>query len=266
MAKNSLLEKFGKSAGDIAWVVGSIAGFLVLWQLSVSFTAIGTLMPGPVAVAATLFRSFTEPLGGNTMQEHAYYSFMRVIVGYGAAVVLGITSGVLMGLSKWFRAFFRPLFEMIRPIPTVAWIPLAILWFGVDEMSKYFIVFYGAFANVALSVYQGILSVDPVLIGAARMLGCSERQVTFKIMLPACVPYIFAGMQVGLSAGIMSVVVAEMIKSTEGIGWIIHAGQQNADMTQVLSGMVALALFGLLLATILRRIERKMCAWSIRNT
>ncbi|MDR1520411.1 MAG: ABC transporter permease [Planctomycetota bacterium] len=266
MGKNSLFRKLGKSAGDIAWVVGSIGGFLLLWQLSVSFTVIGTLMPGPFAVAATLMRSFAVPLGGHTIQEHAYYSFMRVIIGYGTAVALGISFGVGAGLSRWFRALFRPLFEMIRPIPTVAWIPLAILWFGVDEMSKYFIVFYGAFANVALSVYQGILGVDPVLIGAARMLGCSERQVTFKVMLPACIPYIFAGMQVGLSAGIMSVVVAEMIKSTEGIGWIIHAGQQNADMTQVLSGMVALALFGLLLATILRRVERKMCAWSVRNT
>jgi ABC-type nitrate/sulfonate/bicarbonate transport system permease component len=188
------------------------------------------------------------------------------MVGYGAAAVTGIIFGVSLGLSKLFRAMFRPLFELIRPIPTVAWIPISILWFGVDEMSKYFIVFYGAFANVALSVYMGIQQVDPVLIGAAKMLGCSDQQVTLKVVLPSSIPYIFSGMQVALSASIMSVVVAEMINSNEGIGWNIHAGQQTADMTQVLTGMVALAVFGLLMAAILRQIERKMCAWTIRNT
>ena len=97
------------------------------------------------------------------------------------------------------------------------------------------------------------------------MLGCSDRQVTFKVVIPSTIPYIFSGMQVALSAGIMSVVVAEMINSYEGIGWNIQAGQQNANMTQVLTGMVALALLGLLMAAILRQIEKKLCKWNERS-
>ncbi len=264
MKGKSLKSVAGKVA-DFMWAVGSILGFLAIWQLLVMVTPLGRLLPSPLQVTGMLFRSVKTPIGPLTIQMHAFYSLKRIMVGYSVAVVSGITIGIGMGLSRTFRAIFRPLFELIRPIPTVAWIPLAILWFGVDEMSKYFIVFYGAFANVVLSVYDGIQSVDPVLVGAARMLGCTERQIIYKVVLPSCVPYIFSGMQVALSAGICSVVVAEMIKSTEGVGWIIHAGQQVANMTQVLTGMAGMSLFGVLLAAVLTMIERKACAWNTRD-
>lgn len=251
---------------DFLWAAGAIFGFLLVWQMLVFFTPVGRLLPGPLEVTEMLIESFTVPIGPYTIQIHALFSLKRIMIGYSAAVISGIIIGISMGLSRTFRAVFRPLFELIRPIPTVAWIPLAILWFGVDEMSKYFIVFYGAFANVVLSVYDGIQSVDPVLVGAAKMLGCTDRQVIFKVVFPFCVPYIFSGMQVALSAGICSVVVAEMIKAAEGVGWIIHAGQQLADMTQVITGMAGMSIFGIILATILSMIERKACAWNIRNT
>ena len=255
-----------KSASHLLWNIIPIMGFLLIWELVTMLTQLGYLMPGPSRVIRSLFRSFYTPLGPYTIQVHALFSLKRIMVGYSVAVVSGIIFGVSIGLSKPFRAIFRPIFELIRPIPTVAWIPISILWFGVDEMSKYFIVFYGAFANVALSVYMGIQRVDPILVGAAKMLGCSDRQVTLKVIIPSTVPYIFSGMQVALSAGIMSVVVAEMINSYEGIGWNIHAGQQVADMTQVLTGMIALAVLGLLMAAILRQVEKKLCAWNIRGT
>lgn len=251
---------------DFVWATGAILGFLLFWQFMVTVTTLGRLLPSPLQVMDMLIRSLTTPIGPYTIQYHALFSLKRVMAGYSAAVILGIAAGIGMGLSRTFRAIFRPLFELIRPIPTVAWIPLAILWFGVDEMSKYFIVFYGAFANVVLSVFDGIQSVDPVLAGAAKMLGCTDRQVIFKVVLPSCIPYIFSGMQVALSAGICSVVVAEMIKSTEGVGWIIHAGQQVANMTQVLTGMAGMSLFGILLSSILSIVERKACAWNTRNT
>ena len=263
--ENKTTKIIGKVLSHIAWNIIPILCFLMILELATVFTRIGHLMPGPIKVFLSLLNSFVKPLGPYTLQVHALFSLKRIMVGYGTAVVTGIIFGVSIGLSKLFRAIFRPIFELIRPIPTVAWIPISILWFGIDEMSKYFIVFYGAFANVALSVYLGIQRVDPVLAGAAKMLGCSDRQVTFKVVIPSTIPYIFSGMQVALSAGIMSVVVAEMINSYEGIGWNIQAGQQNANMTQVLTGMVALALLGLLMAAILRQIEKKLCKWNERS-
>lgn len=265
-AKTNRLKSVKSKTIEFLWAVLAILGFLCVWHLAVVLTPVGKLMPSPIAVVKSLAASFLTPIGPHTIQVHALYSLKRILVGYFAACILGIIFGLGIGLSKHLNAIFYPIFELIRPIPTVAWIPIAIIWFGTNEMSKYFIVFYGAFSNVVVSVYAGIRGVDPVLIGAAKMLGCTNRQVIFKVILPASVPSVFNGMQVALSAGTMSVVVAEMIKASEGIGWIIHAGQQVADMTEILTGMVALALFGLLLATILRSIERKLCAWNIRNT
>ena len=266
MTENKLFKSIKARFSGAAGSIFAIFCFLAVWHLAVVLTPIGKLMPSPVKVAESLVNSFVNPIGPHTIQIHALYSLKRIMVGYSVACITGILFGIAIGLSKTLNSIFYPIFELIRPIPTVAWIPIAIIWFGTNEMSKYFIVFYGAFANVVVSVYSGILNVDPVLVGAAKMLGCTDRQVIFKIVLPAAVPSIFNGMQVALSASTMSVVVAEMIKAYEGIGWIIHAGQQTADMTTVLTGMVALALFGLVLSSILSAIERKLCAWSIRNT
>ncbi|MDR1587915.1 MAG: ABC transporter permease [Treponema sp.] len=243
----------------------SIIAFLIVWQLAVSFTRIGRLIPGPIAVLVFFFRSFVNPIGRYTMLMHAYISLRRVMIGYIIGIALGIVAGVGMGVSKTFEAVFKPIFEMLRPIPTIAWIPLAILWFGVGETTKHFIIFYGTFANVTLNAYSGVQRVDPVLLGAAKMLGAADRQLLPKVILPACVPSIFAGMQTGLSAGWMGVIAAEMVKSSEGLGWIIIMGQETASTTQILSGMVAIAVIGLLLATAMRILERRLCRWNERT-
>ena len=155
---------------------------------------------------------------------------------------------------------------MLRPIPTIAWIPLAILWFGVGETTMHFIIFYGTFTNVALNSYSGVMKVDPVLVGAAKMLGATDRQLLPKVILPGSVPSIFAGMQTGLSAGWMGVIAAEMVRSTEGLGWTIIMGQEIANTTQILAGMVAIAIIGLSLATTMRNLERRLCRWNERTS
>lgn len=243
-----------------------ILAFLFIWDLATRLTDLGKLVPGPIPVAELFLRSFVEPIGRYTMEGHIWISFKRVMVGYSAGIVLGILCGLGMGTSKLFKAIFQPLFELLRPIPTIAWIPLAILWFGAGEMTKYFIIFYGAFTTITLNTYAGVMEVSPVLLGAAKMLGAKEKQMLWKVVLPSSVPNIVAGMQVGLSAGWMGVIAAEMIKSKEGLGWTILMGQETANTTQILAGMIAIALIGLLLASIMRAAERKLCAWNTRST
>jgi len=244
----------------------SIITFLVVWHLSVSYTKIGKLIPTPFAVLEFFFQSFIKPIGRHTILMHAYISLRRVMIGYLTGIALGVIAGVGMGVSKTFEAMFKPIFEMLRPIPTIAWIPLAILWFGVGETTKHFIIFYGTFANVTLNAYSGVMRVDPVLLGAAKMLGATDRQLLPKVILPASVPSIFAGMQTGLSAGWMGVIAAEMVKSSEGLGWTIIMGQETANTTQILAGMVAIAIIGLLLATGMRTLERRLCRWNERTS
>lgn len=189
----------------------------------------------------------------------------KVFVGYFLACIIGITLGILMGCSKTGKAIVKPIFELLRPIPGLAWIPLAILWFGIGETSKYFIICVSAIVSIILNAYAGASQVDQTLVGAARMLGAKPAQIFLYITLPASVPQIFAGLQVGLSSSWMAVIAAEMIRANEGAGWIITTGMESGNTVQILAGMISIGLVGLLLASLLRLIERGLCSWNIQG-
>ena len=150
----------------------------------------------------------------------------------------------------------------MRPIPPIAWIPLAILWFGIGETSKYFIIWLGAFINVTLNAWEGARRTDQTLIGAAQMLGAGKLQVFMKIILPSAMPQIFAGLQTAMSSCWMAVLVAEMVRSTEGVGWIIIRGTDTGNTAQIIVGMITIGVIGFLLASIMGWIERKVCSWN----
>jgi NitT/TauT family transport system permease protein/sulfonate transport system permease protein len=260
-----LLKKFKDAREVLGFGVLGIVLFLLIWSLAVRFTRIGMLVPGPAEVGSFFIESFQVNIGKFTMLGHTAISLTRVMVGYVAGIILGVVCGIGMGVSKMFKAIFRPLFELLRPIPTIAWIPIAILFFGTGEMTKYFIIFYGAFITVTLNTYSGVMQVDPILIGAARMLGAKDNQMLFKVIIPSSLPWIMAGMQVGLANGWMGVIAAEMVKSREGLGWLILMGQASGSMTQILGGMVSIAIIGLLLATAMRALEKGLCRWNTRS-
>lgn len=244
----------------------SIGAFLLLWQFSIMFTNLGNSMAGPGTILIAFIKScFVNPIGSYTMIGHMLWSIARVMIAFIAAAVLGIVIGILMGTSKTFKAIFSPIFEIIRPIPPIAWIPLVILWFGLGELSKYFLIFLAAFCNITPNAYHGVKSVDPVLIGAARMLGANKLQIFFTIILPSSVPYIFAGLHTGLSVSWRTSVAAEMIRSNEGVGWVITNAQSIYDTTQMLIGIVAIGIIGYLLSVIMRGVESRLCAWNKNN-
>lgn len=188
-------------------------------------------------------------------------SMRRVLVGFCIASVSGILLGLAMGWNRTCEAIFRPTFELLRPSPAGVDFP-AIVWFGLGEGGKYFIIFVSGFSNVTINVYTGAKAVDPELIGAAKMLGCSNRRIFTSIVLPSSVPYIFTGLQIAISSSWAAVVAAEMVRSTNGIGWLITAGQSIGDMGQVMVGIIVIGVVGFLLATIMRGVESKLCAWS----
>lgn len=250
----------------VGYALISFAVLLLVWYWAVTYTALGKMMASPLAVLKAFFIGFVKPLGKYTLLVHTLYSLYRVLVGYLLCAAVGIVLGILMGRVRLIDAIVRPVFNLIRPIPGVAWIPLAILWFGIGEKTKYFIIFMGGFANVLLNTYEGSKTVDTRLIGAAEMLGANKRQVFTYIVLPATVPYIFAGLQVALSTCWMAVLAAEMVCATEGVGYLINAGMNAANTTQILIGMVSIGLVGLLLASMMRSLERRLCAWKIKGT
>lgn len=255
------MRRFLKKHPQLPWTVCSFALILVLWEVGVLLAG-ETVFPTPVAVFQKFFQSFVKPIGRNTLPQHVLYSLSRVVVGYVVAAVSGIVFGLLLASFSAFRAFFKPIFDFLRPIPPIAWIPLAILWFGVGELPKYFLIWIAAFTAFTLNTYAGATRVDPQLIGAARMLGANEYQVFTKVVLPATVPHMFTGAQIALSNAWMAVIGAEMVKASEGVGWIITAASNYGNYVQVFVGMIAIAIMGFIIVNSLSALERRLLRWN----
>ena len=238
----------------------SILAFLTIWQLATMFSHLGELIPSPIEVVQYLFT--VDKIGRRTFLQHSLVSLSRVLIAYSASCVVGITLGLLMGWYPKVKAIFMPLFNIIRPIPPIAWTSLAILWFGLGEMPKWFIIFIAAFCNVVINAFDGARSVDTTLVGCAKMLGARDNQIFTKIVLPASVPYIFAGMQIALSNSWAAVVAAEMIRASEGLGWVIVTGMSVNNMKQIFAGIVIIGIIGLLLSIIMRTLEGRLLRWN----
>lgn len=258
--------KMADKAKSIVAALISFSVFILFWHFGTNDTELGNFIPGPVTVFTGFFNTFAEPIGGHSILGHTLVSFTRVFVGYSLAAVAGISLGVFMGWNRYAAAVFRPFYEMIRPVPPIAWIPLAILWFGIGEAPMIFLIFIAAFNNITINAYEGALSVDKTLIGASKMLGANNIQILFTVVLPASVPAIFAGLQVAVSVAWATVVAAEMIRSQAGAGWLIINGQLVNNTTQILVGIIAIGIVGFLLATIMRGLEDKLCSWNKSGT
>lgn len=247
--------------------VGALAilSVFLIWFYAATYTKVSLFFPTPQQVFHKFAESIYTPIGKYTLPMHVAFSLKRVFVGFGLSSVTGIILGVAMGYSKTINAIVRPVFNIIRPIPGLAWIPLGILWFGIGETTKYFIIFMGGFSNIVLNSYDGTNKVNPTLVGAAELLGANKFQIFTQIILPSATPYIFAGLQVSLSTSWMAVLAAEMISSYEGAGWLINMGMNTGDTVLILVGMISIAIVGFVLANVMRILERRLCAWTVRG-
>ena len=255
----------GSRTEALVYGILSLVILLAVWHLVSLGGRIGKFFPSPFLVIRDFANAFVHAIGRNTMLEHIFFSLRRVLVGFGLGVVVGIPLGLVMACSKAGRAFFMPLFSIVRPIPGLAWIPLAILWFGLGEQSKYFLICMTALVGITMQTFFGALYADPVLIGAARMLGAGKFQLFVHIILPSAIPNIFAGLQGSFAGAWCAVIAAEMIRSDEGTGWIIFNGMNYANTAQVIVGMVAIGLVGLIASMLLKALERRLCAWNIQG-
>jgi len=200
---------------------------------------------------------------GNLLHNHMLYSLYRVALGYAIAALLAIPLGLLMGWSPKFLRMIRPLFELVRPIPPLAWIPIAILWFGIGIKSAAFIIFLGAFFPILLNTISGVLSIHPILIEAARTLHAREKDIFLKVLLPGAVPSIFVGMRIGIGIGWMTLVAAEFtgVKEGYGLGYMIMTARDIQRPDEILAGMLVIGVIGLLIDIGLRATESRMIRW-----
>lgn len=253
---------FRQNRQALLWVVISFSCLLAAWQIA-SMASSGRLqIPPPLEVFQAFFTAFVKPIGQNTILEHAAISLGRVLSGFAVATVVGVVLGIAMGVSDAVYAIANPIFEFVRPIPPIAWIPLSILWFGLGSANKVFIIFIGSFTYITINSYEGARNVDPQLIGAAQMLGASRLRIFTKIIFPSAVPYIFAGLQIALGVSWAADVAAEIIYSQSGVGWIITMGMNNGNYTQIMVGIIAIGVIGYLLSTVMRAVEGRLCRWN----
>lgn len=238
----------------------SILSFLIIWDLIV-VTGISKFMPRPIDVLRNLIEMTYSPLAGKTLFEHIWFSFRRVIIAFLISAAIGIPIGVLMGFNRYANAIIKPIFEIFKPMPPIAWISLSILWFGIGETSKIFIIIIGALVPLILNSYNGIRLVDPELYDAARILGANYWQEHIQVTFPASFPAIFAGLQIALSMAWTCVLAAELVGAREGMGFIIVMGMNLGRPAMIIAGMLVIALTAFLSSLAINYLERWLCPW-----
>ena len=220
------------------------------------------LMPAHATVWSRFIKTFTKPIAKTTLIGHAWASLKRVLLALMVAWAFGISFGILIGWNKKARAFFGSIFEVIRPIPPIAWIPIIIMWFGIGEFPKILLVFIGTFVPLVINTSTGIEMVDRINIQVGQIFGGNSRQILKDIVIPTALPSIFAGIRTSVSSGWTTVLAAEMLGANAGLGSLVTRGWQGSDLSLVMVAVITIAVIGALLSVILQKLEKVVCPWN----
>lgn len=233
------------------------AAFLGLWTLAAwSGITARQFLPTPWEVVQRFAQLVAEPFVGHTLFVHLASSFQRFASGFGLAVLVGIPLALLMATFRTLDRLVTPLFEAVRFVAPIAWVPFAALWFGTGFGGPVLIIFMGAFPPVLINTYRGARHVEPRYLEAAAMLGAGPLRTMTQVLLPAAVPSIVAGLRISAGLGWQSLVGAELIVASSGVGYLMVKGQAAVSTATVMSGMLAIGLVGLLIDIALRRLQQ----------
>jgi NitT/TauT family transport system permease protein len=230
--------------------------FLGLWTaLSVSGAVPRAFLPSPAAVAERFLQLLTTPFAGATLPEHLGSSVLRFAYGFLLGAVIGIPLGLLMGWFRVLDAIVSPIFDGFRFIAPIAWVPFAALWFGTGIGGPILIIFAGAFPPCLINSYRGARFVGRPLIEAAQMLGTGNFRIIVEVLLPASIASIVAGLRVSAGLGWQSLIGAELIVASTGVGFMMAQAQLNISTATVMCAMVAIGLVGYAVDVVLRAVE-----------
>jgi ABC-type nitrate/sulfonate/bicarbonate transport system permease component len=238
-----------------------IVAFILAWEAFVRLRGIAPIyLPPPSSVAVYLWRMVAD----GSLATNLAITLGRVLGGFAIAAVAGVGVGVLMGMSRLAARIADPWIAALYPLPKIALIPLLLIWLGTGEAYKIVISAVTAFFPIVISAYAGIREVDRGLMKAAQDLGASPRQVQLKVVLPAAVPSIFAGLHLGMGVTIILVIAAEMIggSSTSGMGYLLMQAGQVMETEKVFADLVVLAVVGALVVKLQQWIDRRVAPWT----
>ena len=229
---------------------------LVMWQLvSILLFKDSILFPSPYKV----FISFYKLTIGGILLTNIIHSFFRVIIGFLIGSFLGIILGMLMGNIKQIEIFFNPIVNLLQPIPKIAWIPLAILWFGLNIKATLFIISLATFWSVLFNTWNGVKSVNKIFMKVAKSFGAKKMYIYFNVLLPASLPQIITGMRLGIARAWRALIAAELlIAGTTGIGYMIFKAREFFRTEEIIVGMITIGVVGIFIEKVLfRTIEKK---------
>ncbi len=239
-------------------------GFLlILWELSVRYSGWSThIFPGPLQVA----HSMMELIANGTLIRHTVASLFRVTAGFYLAVSIGIPLGIALGRWQSFRLLLNPLIQFLRPISPLAWIPLAMLWFGIGDKPAVFLIFLSSFFPLVVSTMIAVGTIEPTYFQVAANFGFSRFEIITRIVIPAIVPAIVTAIRITVTIAWLVVVAAEMIAVQSGLGYLILDSRNALRMDYVMDGMIVIGVIGLLLDFVMKQLGKvESAGWATRS-
>lgn len=240
----------------------TVAVLFALWWLAAAARLVPPLfLPSPVAVLRKLIDVSVNGFADATLGAHLAASLARIGAALLAAVVLGVPVGLAMGLSRIARGILDPIIEFYRPIPPLAYLPLVIIWFGIGEVAKVLLIYLAAFAPIAIATAAGVRGVPESRLNAARSLGATRLQLVTHVVLPNTLPEIMTGIRIGLGTGWSTLVAAELIAATRGLGFMIQSASQFLVTDVVVMGILVIAVVAFALEVLIRLGQRVLVPW-----
>ncbi len=246
-----------KALTVLTWIV-----ILGTWYVVTKLELVSsTLVPSPSKFLHTFLRISQEGYNKISLWQHLLDSFERLFSALGIAIVSGVPIGLLSGYSNRFKAIVDSVVEFYRPLPPLAYYTLLILWFGIDNTSKVILLFLAAFAPIYIACVSAVRKINMDYILSAESLGANKMKIFFRVVLPACLPEIFTGIRTAVGVSYTTLVSAEMIAATSGIGWMVLDASNFLKSDVIFVGIFIMGITGMAIDAVLRTIEKKIVFW-----
>lgn len=262
--KTSAFKAPGEGSSVLISVV-TVVGMLVVWALITNMGWVKPMfLPSPQAVFQQFYEYLTGQANDKPLWQHFLASMFRVFSAFLLACVTAIPVGIAMGMSRWARGIFDPPLEFYRPLPPLAYLPLIIIWFGIDELPKVLLIFLSCFAPLALAARSGMRSASQEQINAAYSMGASYMQVIRHVILPSALPDILVGMRIAIGFGWTTLVAAEMVAANMGLGQMVLNASNFLRTDIVIMGIIVIGVVAYLFDLLMRWLERRLVPWKGR--
>lgn len=241
----------------------TFAALAVIWYVATTATHFipPIYLPEPHEVWEALRQIVLQGYADGRLHEHFLNSCKLVVIGFVAAVAIGVPLGLWMGWSRRAEAFVNPVFLLVRPIPPLAWIPLAIVWLGLGDAAKVLVIWFAAFVPAVINSHAGVRSIEPHLIQAARSLGASGAMLVREVVVPGALPMIFTGLRLSMQACWTTLVAGELIGAILGLGHVLYQAGLDIFPAMIVVGMASVAVAGAMMTAVLGWIERIATPW-----